>query len=217
MATANYPLRATLGSHGGQYTASATHLVATLPSDNILLVSILSVILSSRPALVRVVKYLLSECRSQSLPPSQRSTPTRAIPPYAPIPTLHSLTQPPVGNKRKRSITHFDGIPFSVIATPLQELSECGSKGEQRTVITRKRVMGLHQNSAVDCCLESERDEIGSLEEEGLDYDDESDDMSESDDEDDVVLVFHRFVGLIELRELLRPTDFFQVKLLKTV
>nr|ODN94951.1 hypothetical protein L204_04295 [Cryptococcus depauperatus CBS 7855] len=208
MATANYPLRATLGSHGGQYTASATHLVATLPSDNILLVSILSVILSSRPALVRVVKYLLSECRSQSLPPSQRSTPTRAIPPYAPIPTLHSLTQPPVGNKRKRSITHFDGIPFSVIATPLQELSECGSKGEQRTVITRKRVMGLHQSmselsidgkepsekadSAVDCCLESERDEIGSLEEEGLDYDDESDDMSESDDEDDVVLVFHR-------------------------
>ncbi|WVN86609.1 uncharacterized protein L203_101777 [Cryptococcus depauperatus CBS 7841] len=208
MATATYPLRATLESHSVQYTASATHLVATLPSDNILLVSILSVILSSRPALVRVVKYLLSECRSQSLPPSQRSTPTRAIPPYAQIPTLHSLTQPPVGNKRKRSITHFDGIPFSVIATPLQELSECGSKEEQRTVITRKRVMGLHQSmselsidgqepsekadSAVDCCLESERDEIGSLEEEGLDYDDESDDMSESDDEDDVVLVFHR-------------------------
>ncbi|WVQ78572.1 hypothetical protein IAT38_000658 [Cryptococcus sp. DSM 104549] len=91
----------------------------TLPLPHIQLACILSSIQTSRPVLVHLVSYLLSELRASS--PALRGvripTQTAAVTAQPQVQTLEALTAPALHGKRKRSITHFDGIPLSVLSS----------------------------------------------------------------------------------------------------
>ncbi|WVQ87225.1 hypothetical protein IAS59_000948 [Cryptococcus gattii] len=161
---------------------------------------ILMTIQTSRPALIRIVTFLLSECR-KSLCTETPSSLTHA-------PTLSSLMSHTLKGKRKRSITHFDGIPLSVLPPPVPSSPPI----PERRIITVRRAMGLYKtmsgisisgesqdsNSAED--MDSDRyhfaclytSEPSSIENDSEDGRERSIEESDSDDEDDVVLMFNR-------------------------
>lgn len=58
------------------------------------------------------------------------------------LPTLSSLISPPLKGKRKRPITHFDGIPLSAALPPPPTPS---SPNAERRIISLRRVMGLYK------------------------------------------------------------------------
>ncbi|WVO20942.1 uncharacterized protein IAS62_002243 [Cryptococcus decagattii] len=155
---------------------------------------------TSRPALIRIVTFLLSECRKSLCTETPLSLQEHE-------PTLSSLMSHTLKGKRKRTITHFDGIPLSVLppapsSPPIPE----------RRIITLRRAMGLYKtmsgisisgesqdsNSAEDmdndghhfACLYTS--EPSSIENDYEDDRESSIEESDSDDEDDVVLMFNR-------------------------
>ncbi|KAK8869567.1 hypothetical protein IAR55_000134 [Kwoniella newhampshirensis] len=72
---------------------------------------VLTTITRFPPALIRVVNHLLDEYRLAKVAPlSQPQS-------FAHIPTLSTLTAQPSMSKRKRSITHYDGIPLTILSS----------------------------------------------------------------------------------------------------
>ncbi|WVQ71910.1 hypothetical protein IAR50_001452 [Cryptococcus sp. DSM 104548] len=180
---------------------------------------ILAAIQSSRPVLIKIAKFLLSECRQRSAQQQQSST-------------LSSLCNPSLGGKRKRSITHYEGIPISAISaaslspslsssptfTPTSSPagfhlhSRANGSTSERRVISLKRVMGFHQTmSGLSVGERGSWYSAGSGGDDAYQFacgymnhekkpqipdDSESDEEdhieSDSGDEDDVVLVFDR-------------------------
>ncbi|KIR32882.1 hypothetical protein I352_04819 [Cryptococcus deuterogattii MMRL2647] len=156
---------------------------------------------TSRPALIKVVTFLLSECRKSMCTETPSSLQKHA-------PTLSSLMSHTLKGKRKRSITHFDGIPLSVLPPPAPSSPPI----PERRIITLRPVMGLYKtmsgisisgesqdsNSAEDMDSDAYQfachymSESSSIENDSEDDHESSVEESDSDDEDDVVLMFNR-------------------------
>ncbi|OWZ65294.1 hypothetical protein AYX15_03131 [Cryptococcus neoformans] len=186
------------------FLSSSSHALP-LPPTASQLSYILTTIQTSRPALIKVVTFLLSEC------PKSTCTETTPSSPANHLPTLSSLISRPFKGKRKRSITHFDGIPLSAALPPPPTPS---SPTAERRIISLRRVMGLYKTmSGVSISGQSqdsksvedmERDAYhfachymnksspSSIESDSEDDRESSTEEEDSDDEDDVVLVFNR-------------------------
>ncbi|OWZ56585.1 hypothetical protein C368_02216 [Cryptococcus neoformans 125.91] len=186
------------------FLASSSHALP-LPPTASQLSYILTTIQTSRPALIKVVTFLLSEC------PKSTCTETAPSSPANHLPTLSSLISPPLKGKRKRPITHFDGIPLSAALPPPPPPS---SPNAERRIISLRRVMGLYKtmsgvsisgqsqdsNSVKDterdayhfACHYMNKSSPSSIESDSEDDCESSTEEEDSDDEDDVVLVFNR-------------------------
>lgn len=124
------------------------------------------------------------------------------------LPTLSSLMPHTLKGKRKRSITHFDGIPLSVL--PLQTPSP---PTPERRIVTLRRAMGLYktmsgvsisgksldsksvedmQRDAYHFACHYMNNKSSSIKDDSEDDRESSTEGEDSDDEDDVVLVFSR-------------------------
>ncbi|OWZ50781.1 hypothetical protein C349_01482 [Cryptococcus neoformans var. grubii Br795] len=186
------------------FLASSSHALP-LPPTASQLSYILTTIQTSRLALIKVVTFLLSEC------PKSTCTETAPSSPANHLPTLSSLISPPLKGKRKRPITHFDGIPLSAALPPPPTPS---SPNAERRIISLRRVMGLYKtmsgvsisgqsqdsNSVKDterdayhfACHYMNKSSPSSIESDSEDDCESSTEEEDSDDEDDVVLVFNR-------------------------
>ncbi|ODO10963.1 hypothetical protein I350_01562 [Cryptococcus amylolentus CBS 6273] len=181
---------------------------------------VLAAIQTSRPVLIKVARFLLSECR-------QKSAPGSAVQSMI----LSSLFKPSLAGKRKRSVTHFEGIPISAISAPSLSPSLSSSPTftptsspadfrlhskyndniQGRRLVSLKLAMGFYQSmSGLSvgeqggswCSNNSRGDDdyqfaYGYLNQEqkpqiedDSEGDDDDDIETDSDDEDDVVLVF---------------------------
>ncbi|OXG52927.1 hypothetical protein J010_01363 [Cryptococcus neoformans] len=186
------------------FLASSSHALP-LPPTASQLSYILTTIQTSRPALIKVVTFLLSEC------PKSTCTETTPSSPANHLPTLSSIISRPLKGKRKRPITHFDGIPLSAALPPPPTPS---SPNAERRIISLRRVMGLYKtmsgvsisgqsqdsNSVEDterdayhfACHYMNKSSPSSIESDSEDDCESSTEEEDSDDEDDVVLVFNR-------------------------
>ncbi|ODN98315.1 hypothetical protein L198_03559 [Cryptococcus wingfieldii CBS 7118] len=119
---------------------------------------VLTAIQTSRPVLIKVARFLLSECRQRSAPGTAQSEVQST--------TLSSLFKPSLAGKRKRSVTHFEGIPISAISAPslppslsssptftptsspadFRLHSKSNDNIQGRRVVSLKRAMGFYQS-----------------------------------------------------------------------
>ncbi|WRT67375.1 uncharacterized protein IL334_004346 [Kwoniella shivajii] len=93
---------------------------------------IITCILNSRAKFIKVVEYLLEETRCSEIRFKQVHTPTLA---------LLTLKDSSSG-KRKRSISHFQGIPLSILSIPTSPCHDMNTQST-RKIIARRKIIGL--------------------------------------------------------------------------